>query len=1467
MYWKQFGGIDNPSTHILPQGNTANKAIYEIDANILRIGNTRLLENKQNGLWFKGLGHSDLSLSDYSDDRPNTVIEERYYNPITGDSEMLLLKSSDTAPALINPYVDTSFNMNSMRGDRIRIKAPSIVFDTYDAHIEDADLHRSTENARVVIDHQGRVGVNTLHPGQTMDIHGKMNVQSSKSKTNIYLSNNADPDPADHGTNNIGIGAYVFSDPSFNCSHNIALGHDTLKRIRTGSSNISIGNATQSMSTIGSHNLSVGHHSLNKLEFGEYNTGIGNDSLKSATNVSYTIAIGCSAGADMGRISPSSTNIAVGNMAGQTMNGSMNVHIGQESGNTLTGSSNTAVGQLTLHKSKGSNNVALGYQAIKNSLPINSNATYNNNTMVGTYPNPGQSITGSSNTGVGYSNQLTNTGSYNTSSGVQSLMNNTGSHNVALGYQSNIYNNGSYNVSIGTSTLQHLNSDGVGGTMLVTGGSENTHIGSYSGRDTQGDGNTCIGMYSNTLGGCHSSTAIGYGAHADISNAVVIGDPDNTKIRVGLGTSAPEYAVDIRHTDRDCGLHLQCGNTYNHSEVVLSRTTDDQDITDASVPFSVRFNPNSADMSFVNTFGITADYEEKTIVGFSNADSYMPALTCSNLGRLGVFNASPEYTLDISGNTRVDGAVTMTDTVFVGDISAGSSAYRSDTKTYFKDPVLFIDGFTVGTDTESTTTFDSSSSVVFKGRNTIESGLRVYGAHADTNNYAMAVDNPDASRSDMYLNGSMLIGKHIAAPENRVFDLDVGGDVRVDGIVSATQLSVGDECTMYRGMTVSGDTGDTLSIGDWCSFDISTKTCTFDVSATLNILGDVSMTDFGADVVHTSAITSLAPGPRSNVIHIYDAALNSNGILDVSGEVGYSFGDSNNVYDKLVQIRSRDLGTQGGNPLDEFHDGKSKNQLLVTSENGTNTSQLLVGSQCDNVDASMNAFVMTTDSLIIGKMSPNDISVSDSSANLVIDPNGAVTITGNNNAGGGDLFAVRGSSLMEDVSAHAINANSIVVHGDISCASTIHATNLAVSGNFTSTYTTDNITADTLVLNQSIDVSNLMHIGIGTLSNGVTVKDGADFTVEATTVGAALNINRDATLTDASLSITDGNMTINNGNLVVGGNIITNDFEINASITASGGTIYDLECDIIEVLSTAKLTAIESSSIEVVNVSLAAGGSMDASGARCTLGDVSGFGNIDVSGHVHATQISTDACTVSGTLSVAQGVSSQSMSAVDISVNNSLDVSGHIECQSIGGRGTVPIGGIIMYSGLATDLPSEWIVCDGHSADAPDLSAQFIYAPTPARTYYVSATTTTAAGHDHATDDVSPYFLFSDVSGGQPVNSGTNGLVLNRDTQYTFILDSDISGHAFNVGTAFKVNNAGSVIDITSSGTGIPSSAADGTTISQYASTVLSGESIEFTIPRAYNGAFQYYCAQHENTLTPFTIADDFSVVYIKRIL
>ena len=51
-----------------------------------------------------------------------------------------------------------------------------------------------------------------------------------------------------------------------------------------------------------------------------------------------------------------------------------------------------------------------------------------------------------------------------------------------------------------------------------------------------------------------------------------------------------------------------------------------------------------------------------------------------------------------------------------------------------------------------------------------------------------------------------------------------------------------------------------------------------------------------------------------------------------------------------------------------------------------------------------------------------------------------------------------------------------------------------------------------------------------------------------------------------------------------------------------------------------------------------------------------------------------------------------------------LDVSGTVTATTFVGDGTIPIGGIIMWSGSVQNVPSGWAICDGYKG-TPNLTA------------------------------------------------------------------------------------------------------------------------------------------------------------------
>ena len=141
-------------------------------------------------------------------------------------------------------------------------------------------------------------------------------------------------------------------------------------------------------------------------------------------------------------------------------------------------------------------NTGIGYEVLKNNKG-------DRNTAIGGL-SIFENLNGNDNTGIGYNALYSNTnGLRNTAIGSGSLeKNKTGSHNVSIGYKSQSYNKrGDYNTNIGANTNLNQEVFNVVGT-------------------------TTIGGNTTTLK--NFSTAIGYGAVADISHQIIIGRSTET---------------------------------------------------------------------------------------------------------------------------------------------------------------------------------------------------------------------------------------------------------------------------------------------------------------------------------------------------------------------------------------------------------------------------------------------------------------------------------------------------------------------------------------------------------------------------------------------------------------------------------------------------------------------------------------------------------------------------------------------------------------------------------------------------------------------------------------------------------------------------------------------------------------------------------------------------------------------------
>ncbi|MCZ2487184.1 hypothetical protein [Aquirufa antheringensis] len=218
----------------------------------------------------------------------------------------------------------------------------------------------------------------------------------------------------------------------------------------------------------------------------------------------------------------------------------------------------TIAGQKTFSEDSYFNGVRIGKGASNNIQ----------NTAVG-YTALGSNTTGEGNTAIGFQGQMSGTsGSSNTSLGFAALIDNTtSSGNTAIGYQALQKNTGDNNIAIGTNTMYlALNSTrnivvgsnaletnangaanniimGVNSMRVATSASENVAIGNEAGSTfTNETRNTLLGASTNISAGVSNATAIGYGAIADASNKIQLGNANVTAVNTSGTITAAGFS-------------------------------------------------------------------------------------------------------------------------------------------------------------------------------------------------------------------------------------------------------------------------------------------------------------------------------------------------------------------------------------------------------------------------------------------------------------------------------------------------------------------------------------------------------------------------------------------------------------------------------------------------------------------------------------------------------------------------------------------------------------------------------------------------------------------------------------------------------------------------------------------------------------------------------------------------------------
>ena len=375
--------------------------------------------------------------------------------------------------------------------------------------------------------------------------------------------------------------------------------------------------------------------------------------------------------------------------------------------NTAGGTLNIGTYTTTLNFGSPTTNIQFNNDALINTLTVGRGAgNITTNTATG-YQALVVNTSGNKNTATGYQALKANTiGSQNTATGYQALQNNNGSQNTAIGHHTLFGNtSGSENTAIGIQALftntTGINNTAVGVSSLYNNNGYNNNalgnIALYS--NTSGIENNAIGnesLYSNTFGSFN--TAIG---QSSLKN-IVLGD----------GNTALGYQA---------GLYDGSGNINNNT----SNNTFLGYQADVSYDSTTGIPNGSYENSTALGYSATITASNQIVLGTSNESVYIPG---SYVGIGGVYNPSPGFALDISGNLRMNNTNAIYGTNTSGSQEVFLAPRWSDDASYLN---YGTGGFYIRNNTSITTMFMNDSNQVGIGTTTPAYQLSLGTSNAD----------------------------------------------------------------------------------------------------------------------------------------------------------------------------------------------------------------------------------------------------------------------------------------------------------------------------------------------------------------------------------------------------------------------------------------------------------------------------------------------------------------------------------------------------------------------------------------------------------------------------------------------------------------------------------------------------------------------------------------------------------------
>jgi hypothetical protein len=165
--------------------NTLTASTIQTTGNVIRIG--AVDTDQECTLFFGGSGNTDdAGIFGQPSTFGHAFIRTRPFSTNSDFSEMLLFKGNDSINTGLNPNYGP---------DRIRLRAGAIVFDTYSTTISAYNLldnsktpNAFSENPRMIINHNGNVGIGNLNPQFILDVTGSANISQSLTVSTLQVN-------------------------------------------------------------------------------------------------------------------------------------------------------------------------------------------------------------------------------------------------------------------------------------------------------------------------------------------------------------------------------------------------------------------------------------------------------------------------------------------------------------------------------------------------------------------------------------------------------------------------------------------------------------------------------------------------------------------------------------------------------------------------------------------------------------------------------------------------------------------------------------------------------------------------------------------------------------------------------------------------------------------------------------------------------------------------------------------------------------------------------------------------------------------------------------------------------------------------------------------------------------------------------------------------------------------------------